>query len=84
MAAIKKLASDACWQREFAVGDRYRCTVSVNTAPYGQPSAVRVAWEPHPPSGLSDFEVSEYIRGRDKALAEFASESGYGVAVLTI
>jgi hypothetical protein len=82
MPAAKK--APPVWEREFSVGDRYRCTVRVDVAHGGTPSGIRVEWEPHVPRGLSDFELSEYVRGRDAALAAFTRESGFAVGVLTV
>jgi len=84
MPATKKRTSHGCWQREFAVGDRYRCKLLVDTRATGTPSTVRMEWEPHAPRALSKFEIAEYLLGRDRALAEFARESGYTVGVVSV
>ncbi len=67
--------------RTFRVG-RYTCTLSVANPGAGTPAAASVEWTPHLPIRLSNAEVAQYRKGRDKAASEIAALLGGSALVI--
>lgn len=68
--------------RTFAVGWRYRCTLTVPAPRVGAVACVVAEWEPGLPKRLSAAELADYRRGRDAIFAEAARRMGTPVVVV--
>lgn len=75
-------AESALISRTFAVGWRYRCTLTVPTSRAGAVAYIVAEWEPNLPKRLSGSELANYRRGRDAVLAEAARMLGGNALVI--
>lgn len=75
-------AESALISRTFAVGWRYRCTLTVPAPRVGAVACMVAEWEPSLPKRLSAAELADYRRGRDAIFAEAAAMTGGNVFVI--
>ncbi len=64
--------------RRFAVGRRYRCTLTLAL----DGSAFLAEWEPTTPERLTGREHRDYVRGRHELLEEAAGLLGGAIVVV--
>ena len=78
------MSAEAAITKWWAVGKRYRCTLSV---PRPRPGAVQHAvctWEPAMPTRLTRAELADYVAGRDRAVNEIVAEHGVSMAMVDL
>ncbi len=75
-------ASDRVLVESFAVGSRYRCTLSLPLAPERGLGFMTAEWEPAAPARLSAAELADYRIGRHALLVRAADELGVSVCVV--
>ena len=68
--------------RTFAVGRRYRCTITMRKPIPGTVGSTLFEWEPDVPKNLTKAELRDYRAGRDAAVAELAQMFGIQVALV--
>jgi hypothetical protein len=76
-------AEAAFASRTWSVG-RYVCTLVVPRPKPGHDMHASIEWAPEQPQRLSDGEITEYRKGRNKALAEISKQLGINAAVVEL
>jgi hypothetical protein len=77
-------ATAAAAVRTWSVGKDYRCTLTLPKPTPGASLSWSVEWEPYLPERLSQSEISDYLAGRNKALAELSQELGLRAMVIDV
>lgn len=77
-------AEAAALTRTWAVGKRYRCTLTVPRVVPGQQACASIEWDPAIPTRLSRAELNQYKAGRDAAIADLAAQLHITVAVVDL
>jgi hypothetical protein len=76
-------AESPAFVRSFRVGKR-TVTLSMPMPRPGTVSSLVIEWDPDVPSHLSDRELAQYRRERDKALADLSNGLGIETSVIEI
>lgn len=77
-------AEAAALTRTWKVGTRYSVTLTVPKPKPGQQVAAVMEWQPDTPDRLSQAEITEYLDGRNAAIAELSSDLGLRTLVIDL
>ena len=73
----------AAFVRSWKVGHR-TCTLSVPAIRPGDRLSAVTEWSPTQPRAMTELEIDQYIRGRNRALRDLAAELHISVAVVDL
>ena len=75
------MAEAAAFVASFPVGRKYTVTLTVRCPQDGEVVCSPMEWSPRVPKRLTKAELRDYRRGRNKAFAELAAQSGIEVLI---